>query len=633
MVRFAPRSLGTKIALIAAFAVITIGAASFHFLQGFYRQQMIESLADSTTIQGELIEETLRYSMHTRSLDLMAEMVRRLANQKGVEKVMILDKRGAIRFSSEGAETGRVISRTDPTCMICHRDEPSSRGRTVIFEDGQEEAVFRNVNPILNSESCHGCHRPSDRVNGILLVDYSMDEIEASLGASGRKMWLAAIILVLAVTLLLLVLLRRMVIERVSGLARAIDSFRPGHGVPILPVGGADEISLLGTHLNRMMNTLDQSFDDLRRREAYLDSVINSAEDGIVVVDDQLKIVKANRAYESLRGGDRGDLIASLCCEGPICEARDPNECPGHLTLQSGETTRRIRTVVAGDGTSRHYEISASPLVPTADRPQVLEIWRDITLRRELEAGLAHSERLASLGFLASGISHEINNPLASITACLDGLRRRMHEGNENIPEELPMYLELIRGEVSRCSELSNRLRGLGKKPREVREAVDVRVVAEETIALVRFEAKKRLVDVEMTADAKLRPILSDESQIRQVLLNLLLNAIQAIDGRGHVMLHLAPDRGGVRIEVEDDGRGIEAKFLPTMFEPFTSSRPDARGSGLGLFISKVIIDQFGGSIAATSRLGQGTRFTVWIPTAAPLAAAANAANELSEGR
>jgi two-component system NtrC family sensor kinase len=195
------------------------------------------------------------------------------------------------------------------------------------------------------------------------------------------------------------------------------------------------------------------------------------------------------------------------------------------------------------------------------------------------------------------------------------------------------MYLELIRGEVSRCSELSNRLRGLGKKPREVREAVDVRVVAEETIALVRFEAKKRLVDVEMTADAKLRPILSDESQIRQVLLNLLLNAIQAIDGRGHVMLHLAPDRGGVRIEVEDDGRGIEAKFLPTMFEPFTSSRPDARGSGLGLFISKVIIDQFGGSIAATSRLGQGTRFTVWIPTAAPLAAAANAANELSEGR
>jgi signal transduction histidine kinase len=262
----------------------------------------------------------------------------------------------------------------------------------------------------------------------------------------------------------------------------------------------------------------------------------------------------------------------------------------------------------------------------------VLEIWRDITRRRELEAGLAHSERLASLGFLASGISHEINNPLASITAALDGLRRRMKDGDGSPPEELSMYLDLIRGEVGRCSELSNRLKGLGKKPRDIRKVYDLRAACEETVALVRFEAKKRFVSVELEADAGLRPILGDESQMRQVLLNLVLNAIQSIDGRGRVVLRVAPQGDGVRIQVEDDGRGIPVEVQRTMFEPFTSARPDGRGSGLGLFISKVILDRAGGRIELSSKLGQGTLFTVWIPASTPLAAAAGEAGA-GEGR
>lgn len=623
MARFIPGSLTAKVALIAMATVMVVGAASFRLLQDFYRRQMIDSLSDSTTIQGELIEQSLRYAMHTRSLDLLAEMVRSLASQKGVEKVMILNKQGTIRFSSLPEERGTVLARSDPTCEICHRQGLSTRGRTVVFENVQKGSVFRNVNPILNSETCQPCHPASDRVNGILIVDYSMQDIEASLAAGGNKMWLSALAVALAVALGLLISMRRVVLDRLQGLVQAIDSFEPGCSVPEVAQDGIDEISQLSQHLGRMMEGLDGSIRDLRQREAYLDSVINSAEDAIVVVDDAMQIVTANRAYETLRGADRDALLSSPCGQGPICEACELGECPGYETLRTGQVSRRIRTLVDIEGNTQHYEISASPLLPTGDRPQALEVWRNITRRRELEAQLAHSERLASLGFLASGLSHEINNPLASISACIDGLRRRLRDSDTNtLPPELPGYLDLIRGEVQRCHELSTRLKGLGRQPDEVTELVDLGAVIHDTIALVKFEAAKCKVEIEERLDGGLSPVLGNDSQLRQVVLNLLLNAIQAIDESGRVWVRARQRNGGIELEVQDDGRGIPAANLRVIFEPFYSARPDGHGTGLGLFISKIIVDRTGGTIDVHSEPARGTTFTLWFPAAAKAAMA-----------
>jgi signal transduction histidine kinase len=272
----------------------------------------------------------------------------------------------------------------------------------------------------------------------------------------------------------------------------------------------------------------------------------------------------------------------------------------------------------------RYFEISASPLKTVSDGPQVIEVWRDITRRREIEARLANSERLASLGFLASGVSHEINNPLASITTCLDGLCRRLNAGDgEKVPDELPEYLELIRGEVDRCRRLTERLKVLGRQPRQTRETIELSGVVRDTLALLRYEAQKTCVRIEesLTADASL--VLADESQIRQVVLNVVLNAMQAIDGAGVLRVHVGPASDGfVEFEVTDTGRGIEPADQRKIFEPFYSARPDGKGTGLGLFISKIIVDNLGGSIRVTSAPGSGTSFTILFPTV-PIPAAA----------
>lgn len=615
LTRWGLHSLSARITAGVVLAVLVIGGGSFWVLQAFYRRQMIQSLADSTTVQGKLVEQSLRYAMHTRSLDLLAEMVRGFAAQRGVEKVMILNKAGAIRFSSDSAERGQVLAASDPTCRICHRERASDRSRTVILEAGGRQ-VFRNVNPILNGETCFGCHPAQDRINGVLIVDYSLSGLEASLAAGARKMWLAALTLALVITGVVVLLLRRLVLRRLGALVRVVDALEAGRMERSVDTVGADEISALAGHLNRMASSLDQSLRDLRERQAFLDAVINSADDGIVVVDKELRTVTCNRAFEALLGSQQQERAEGRCqCTVP-CAAGSAGDCPALRTFATGEVTRSIRSVIGPDAIARSFEVSASPLRDAGDGPRVIEVWRDITHRRELEAKLASSERLASLGLLASGVAHEVNNPLATIATCLDGLQRRLRSGDDaEFRPELEEYLRLIRSEVTRCSDLTNRLKLLGAKPKGIAQPLDLAAVVRETLALVRYQAEERGITIEETLPANLGPVLAEESQLRQVVLNLLLNGIQAIDGAGRLAVTAHPDGDEfVVMEVADSGRGIEPSDLPQIFEPFYSARPDGRGTGLGLFICRVIVDQLGGAIGVDSGPGIGARFTVRLP-------------------
>lgn len=625
MVRAPWRSLSARIAagVVATVFVVTVG--SVWFLQSFHRRQMIQSLTETATAHGKLVEQGLRYAMRTRSLDLLSETVCNLAGQKGVEKVMILDRKGVVRYSSNPTEPGRTLTASDPTLMIGHQTEAALSGRTVILASDDGRRVFRNVTPVLNGEACFGCHSSHDRVNGVLIVDYSMAGVESALATGARKVWLSALVLALAISLVIVALMRWLVLDRLRSLVRVVDSVEAGRLNGFRRVGGADEITQLGQHLNGMALRLDQSIRDVRESEAFLDAIVNSADDGIVVVDASMRVVTANRAFAHILGVPPSEVSAEPCQCVASCLPGDNGGCPARSTFATGQVARRVRAVTDPEGMSRYYEISSSPVHGGGAREQVIEIWRDITSRREIEARLANSDRLTSLGLLAAGVSHEINNPLASITTCLDGLGRRMRtQGGGPTAAELAEYLELIRGEVARCCELTERLKVLGRRPQSTPQSVDVGAVACDTVALVRYMAEKGRVEVVVRGTDDIQPVIADEAQMRQVMLNLVLNAIQAIQGPG--WLHLSIRRGGtstVEIEVADSGRGIEPTELQRIFEPFYSLRPDGRGSGLGLFITKIIVEQFGGSIDVSSTPGEGTRFTVTLPAAAAAAAGA----------
>jgi hypothetical protein len=248
----------------------------------------------------------------------------------------------------------------------------------------------------------------------------------------------------------------------------------------------------------------------------------------------------------------------------------------------------------------------------------VVEVWRDVTERTHLEAQLSHSERLASLGMLAAGVAHEINNPLASMLAGVESLERWLSRAR--MPEieraEAAEVLGLLEQETRRCRETTDKLLLLGQ-PYSTRPVwMDVNRAARDTLALLSFATRRQRIEVASHLDSALPPVWGREGAVRGVLMNLCMNAVQALQNGGHLEVRtqsLAADR--IAIEVADDGPGIAPEHLARIWDPFFTTKPVGQGTGLGLSITRSIVARHGGDIQVDSAPGRGARFTITLPT------------------
>ena len=227
---------------------------------------------------------------------------------------------------------------------------------------------------------------------------------------------------------------------------------------------------------------------------------------------------------------------------------------------------------------------------------------------------LIRSERLASLGRLAAGVAHEINNPMASIAACAEGLQRRLRDFDPPNLVDLPDYLETIRSAAYAGKKIAGKLLNLSRSADVDVQNVNPNAVVEEVMALARHEAKSRGKTVQVDLDPDVSEIAADRSRLAHALSNLVHNGLDAIQGSGEVWVTTRPHRGGTYIVVEDSGCGIPDADLERIFEPFFTTKPPGEGTGLGLSICERTVRDHGGTIAVESRVGTGTRFTVFLP-------------------
>ena len=242
---------------------------------------------------------------------------------------------------------------------------------------------------------------------------------------------------------------------------------------------------------------------------------------------------------------------------------------------------------------------------------------KEAAFRLRMEQQMIATERLASLGTLAAGVAHEINNPLAIIKECAGWMKSILQkEEMARIPrkEDFEKALGKIETGVERARRITHELLGSVKQTDSVLSRVGLKELIDEAFSLLKNEAADRNVQVNNRVDSADSVIWSDPYKLRQVLLNLLANAVHATGSGGSITIDLKRSADGVILTIQDTGEGIPKENLSRIFEPFFSTKPTGKGTGLGLFVSRSIVEKLGGEICVESRLGQGTCFTIRLP-------------------
>ena len=249
---------------------------------------------------------------------------------------------------------------------------------------------------------------------------------------------------------------------------------------------------------------------------------------------------------------------------------------------------------------------------------------------RELKSAqdhVLHVEKMASLGKMAAVVAHEVNNPLFGILTYAKLLRKWIATGQAGHEkrEEALQCLDLIAAESRRCGDLIKNLLTLSRSSPLNMQSTDLRGIVDRALMLVRHQLEIVGIELHENMTEEMPPISCDSAQIEQVLLALIMNAIDAMPRGGNLWIatRWTHDEAEVEIEVRDDGSGIPDDVRPHIFEPFVTTKESGRGVGLGLAISRGIVERHGGRIAVESQVGRGTTFLVTLPTHAPEAAPA----------
>ena len=612
--RLSSTTMGLAVGITAAVCAACAAGAYLYSIRHY--QTLLETARGTALAQAELTRAALEHGMVTEDRTLIARMIRSFANEPGVAGVMLLDRKGVVQQSSGNVASGQELRLDGPTCQACHQFPPAERTSSRVLET-RNGSVLRTVVPVANRQECHSCHDPSHKINGIVIFDMDAGVIEAAANRDLRWMvtgttTLALLLIGCIAVVVRIVILRRL--QRFETTARQISEGRLDRRVPAT---GSDTISWLAREFNVMADSVTGLLGEVRNQRERLETVINSIDDGIVVLDRQRNVLAANDAFLARTGTARERLLGCSCHEtaGTRCACGD---CPTLACIRTGERQVRVFQRQRGDGTTAWEEVHASPLTGRAgEKAQVVEVWRDITERRAAEARMSESHRLASLGLLASGFSHEMNTPLATILACVEGIARDAKSDDSPDATRVRESAAIAREQIMRCRGITQHFLRMSRGHTSTGQIVDVHDAVTSVVRLIAPTAGEHEVAIEVqTPGAERLRVRADEADLHHALMNLLLNALQASRPRTVVRVDAdAPEPGVVRVRVRDEGCGIAAEQLPRIFEPFVSLR--GGGTGLGLFLALTFVRNWGGDIHVESTTGAGSGFEITLPALA----------------
>lgn len=335
-------------------------------------------------------------------------------------------------------------------------------------------------------------------------------------------------------------------------------------------------------------------------------AIFDAITDYIFVLDEEKRLVRVNHAFATALGMHPRELIGRKCSE--LLGENAPDECTVAKIREEGlpYTYERHR----GD---EYYQISVFPLHERG-RFLSIHVMKNVTELKRLKDQLYHSDKLASIGLLVSGVAHEINNPLTGAIAYTELLRMKVKD------EEILKELKKILDSAERCKRIVDNLLTFSRQRTPSKSLESINDIIDRAIDLRGYWLRSSNIEVVRDYDS-ISTVFVDSQQIQQVILNILLNAEQAIVGTGQrlgrISFSTIYDKEGrkIVIRISDNGPGIPNAILPKIFDPFFTTKPVGVGTGLGLSVSHGIITEHSGTIRAENLPGGGAVFTIELPT------------------
>lgn len=589
-----------------------------------YRHQLESERAQAATQVNRLLQTSLENAMLKRDLEGLKTIVDRLGEQGDIRSVMITNPAGDVRFSSDPSLLGRQLQ---PVSQL------GGGQSTAFLHEGDGNEILRSINPVSNRDACRECHGTiaQNPINGVLYVDYDADPIR-------RHAWTTTLLLTGSGTLIVLInlaggwwFIRRFVLQPVNRLTEASNRLSDGDLTTRVELGGRDELARLGDTFNQMSASLGEKMQQLEEQKLFLQRLIDAIPDGVRILGSDYRVLLANDSYYKQIG--HTSEAAAYCYTAHGRDTPCPANlitCPLYELRTPDQSLRVVHNHQHADGSRLDVEIYAVPMqVSLQGEPQQLVVESIRNLEQEIR--FSHEQKLSELGRLASGVAHEIHNPLSSVHLALHALQQEIEEQGGG-GSEASGYMELVEQEIDKCIRVTEMMLKLSVPPPQEPELVVVTTVVGEVLRLLKWEAESRHVEISLEStgagiaatarsgaaapEDPLR-VLATDSELRMVALNLAQNALHAMPQGGHLQVRCERAEGEIKVHFSDNGTGIEPEDLRRVFEPFFSRRADGvNGTGLGLSISKSIVEKFDGRLEVESRPGEGSRFSVTFPDA-----------------
>lgn len=351
---------------------------------------------------------------------------------------------------------------------------------------------------------------------------------------------------------------------------------------------------------------------DLLKSRNTLRAMFDNLPLSIYIIDHKYQLIAVNNS-RSARAGEEPKLLVGRKCYEKFYDRTSPcPNCRAGETLINGLTTQRFHRQWLDREKFLETEVNTFPIFDDGDhiiQATIIEI--DVTEKRNLEVNLIQSEKLAAVGQLAAGVAHEINNPLTAIIANAQLLRREIS------PVEVDMLdsLKLIELAGTRAAQVVRNLLGIARKEKYEFLPVDLNETLRNAISLVQHELIGRPIEVQLNLQEEMPEIIASQDQLQGVWINLILNAIDALDkDNGLITISSSFTSNSYQVAVQDNGKGIASDHIARVFEPFYTTKSAGRGTGLGLSVCMRAINHHNGTIQVESKQGEWTRFTVIIP-------------------